>query len=142
METPRAYSVQEVLQLGKNESFTSQIQFEASVKSHLDSATAYADLLPRFSLGDVMTLATATITPTVIIGLIGDLAPFLIPSNWMKAQGAHWQSNADYYAWLLMRANSGTIAEGMAYAYLRDKTELESIKTYEQPITQIRDYRA
>lgn len=136
METPKSYSVSEILQMAKNRSFTSRIQFQKSVQSSLNSSTARANLLPKVSLGTVMGLVT--FQWNALVNLIGDLVPFLIPSNWVNAQTAKWQSNADYNAWLLMKANSANIAEGLAYITLRDRAALKSLRTYEGPLKEMR----
>jgi hypothetical protein len=137
LETPRIYEVSELLELGKNKSFTSELQFQTSVQSRLNSTAAHLNLLPHISLGSVLGVLSFQLNS--LPGLIGDLAPFLIPSNWFNANAARWQSNADYYAWLLMKANSGNIAEGLAYLVLRDKAIVQMLATYEPPLDEMRE---
>jgi hypothetical protein len=141
LETPRTYSVPELLQLGKNKSFTSQIQFQNSRMSHLNAQTAHMNLLPHFSYATISSAVIGAITGNwaMLLNTVGDLAPFLVPSNWINAKAATFQSNADYYAWLLMKADSGNIAEGLAYVVLRDKAAYAALAKYEAPLSEMRD---
>ena len=137
LEAPKSYSVTELIELGKNKSFTSQLQFDAAVKSRLDSQTAHMNLLPHLSLNTIA--AVASFQMNTVLGIVGDIAPFLIPANWINASAAKWQSEADFYAWLLMRADSANIAQGLSYSILRDRAALASLGTYQAPLEAMLD---
>lgn len=137
-QTPKVYSVSQIINLGKNQSFNSQIQFATAQKSREDAITAHMNLLPNISLSDALGFLSPFTVMDFIHG-IGDLAPFLLPSRWIAASQATQAATSDYYGYLIMKGDSANIAEGLALGVLRDEASLASLKTYAAPITQLRD---
>jgi hypothetical protein len=137
-ETPQVYTVAQIIDLAKNQSFNSQIQFATAQESRENALTAHLNLLPNISLSNILSFLNP-ITVTGMISSIGDLAPFLLPSRWIAAAESSDQASADYYGWLIMKADSANIGEGLALSVLRDEASLAAMQKYNAPITQLRD---
>jgi hypothetical protein len=136
-ETPAAYTVQQLLERGKTLSFASEEQFETAEAARLASENAHLQLLPHFSYNDIMSLVS--FSWTTLLHLVGDVAPFLLPQNWSAAAAAKNTASADYYAYLTMKGDSGEIAEGLAYAVLRDSETLTLLGGYNSQYEYFRD---
>lgn len=138
LETPADYTLSQLTKRAVSQSFTSEIEFQNVVQAHLNSVSAHLNLVPHFTLGDVMSLATAAVNWTGLIRMVGDLAPFLVPSNWFLASEAHFNSDAERYGYQLMQANSGNISAGIAYGIVRDTQSLEKMQEERTLIAQVR----
>lgn len=137
LEEPASYRVEELRERARSLSFDSRLEFERVVQSRLRVENAYLNLLPRLTIGDAIGLANPSwSTP---IRSVGNLAPFLLPSRWIRANAVKDQYRADRAGWLLMRANSAQSAEGLALMALRDHSALKQIGAYLPELRRIRD---
>ncbi len=127
METPANYTPEQLFKLTRDRSFDSRLDFEQVLQSRLLAENAHMAMLPRVSLGDVLSLLS--INWQAIIRLVGDFAPFLLPNRWIRTRETEIKVSADRMAWLTMRADSGSIAEGLAMAVLRDTESLQAINS-------------
>jgi hypothetical protein len=139
METPADYKLSELVARAVSRSFSSQIEFENVVQARLNSESAHLNLVPHFSLGDLMGVSSIVASWTSLVRMVGDLAPFLIPSNWFKARTAGFQSDAEAYGYKLMQADSGNIAAGLGYAVVRDQLSLAKMQEERAKVAGIRD---
>jgi hypothetical protein len=133
----QTYSLEQVLKAAKDQSFDSREKFEAAQASREAALQARLDLLPHFSVGDVFSFMSLSWTSA--IKMVGELAPFLLPSSWINAAQATNQSDVDRDAFLIMQADSMNTAEGLVYSLMRDEKSLATLVAYEGPITQLRD---
>lgn len=139
LETPADFKLSALAKQALTRSFNSQVMFESVVQARLNAQAGYENLIPHVTVGNVISMFTlSTVSFTSLIGFVGNLAPFLIPSNWFHATQAKFQSDAERYAYLLMQANSGNIATGLGYAIVRDQTSLAEMQTELAQITGIR----
>lgn len=134
LETPQAFTVSQAVKRAFSMSFESRIEFQRSAQAKYLAKNAYQNLLPHFSLGTIATVAE--MNPYSLVGAIGDLAPFLLPSRWMHAQEQSDLSDAEKYALIVMRADTGVEVEALAYALGRDK---EILKAYDDTLLQVDD---
>ena len=134
---PAAFTLAEAMNVARDQGFDSRIKFEQSEVSRLNALTARLNLLPHFSLGDILGFASLSLTS--VLHSVGDMAPFLLPSRWIQAHSKEQQFIADYDAYEIMRADTESTAEGLAYTLIRDKRALALLDTYSKPITDLRD---
>ena len=121
----------------KSSNFDSQVAFQQFVTAKLTAQNSVLNLLPHFTTNDVLNVASLNF---LNIGkTVGDLVPFLLPSHWFHARGARFQSDAEYDGWVLMRADSVNIVEGLVFAVARDQTAIQLLEDDEDSIGQIRD---
>lgn len=141
MEQPAPYTVSQLVTHTINQSFATRIQFQTAMQSKFNAQAAYANLLPSFSINTYLTLFVGVITDwtTTLTRMVGTLMPFLLPSNWLKADAAADQASADYIAYLIQKADSGSIIEGLTYSFLRDNASNALLSTYKPLIKGIRD---
>jgi hypothetical protein len=143
LEAPADYTLSQLSKRAVNQSFTSEIEFESVVQAHLSAQAAHLALLPNFSFGTITSLAGLTASfgtdMLSLVRLIGNLAPFLIPSNWFLAKEATFQSDAEKYGYLLMKADSGNIATGLAYDIARDSLSINTMQIERAKIADVRE---
>ena len=137
MVAPASYTVEELLKLTRDRSFDSRLDFEQVLQSRQAVQNAHMAMLPRVSLGDVLSLLT--INWQTIVRLVGDFAPFLLPNRWIRTRESEVKLSADRMAWLTMRADSGAIAEGLALSALRDGESLQAIGESLPKLESLRD---
>lgn len=136
LEEPKAYTLAEVVDRAKNQSFESQDQFLTAVQSRLSARYAHLQLLPHVTANDILSLIT--FQWTALLRMVGDLAPFLLPQNWYAAAAAQHQSEADFYAWLAMKAGAANIAQGLGLSILRDESALQLLANYVESVDAFR----
>lgn len=129
LEAPEAYTLPQLIKKARDRSFESRLQFEQVIQGRLAAHQAHMALLPRITLGDV--LGIAQLNWQSIVRSAGNLAPFLFPSRWIRAQSAEMGFRSDQMAWLAVRANTAQIAETLGLAILRDE---ESLKIFSAAI--------
>jgi hypothetical protein len=138
LERQADYTLSELARRSIERSFSSQIEFQNVVQAQLNSRKAHLDLLPHFGLTDIMGFAKISLAWTSLTGLIGKLAPFLIPSNWFKAKEARFNSQAEAWGYKLMQADSGNISAGLAYAIARDELSIDEMYREREIIAEAR----
>jgi outer membrane protein TolC len=119
LETPQAYTLTQAIERARKMSFDSRIEFEHVLRARESARAAYLHLLPQITMGTIAN----NLTPSFgsILGSIGDLAPFLLPSRWIEAGQAKDLSRAEQDAQKLMRLDTGTQVEGLFYTFARDR---------------------
>jgi hypothetical protein len=122
-EVPAKFVLSEAMSRAFNQSFQSRVEYEHQIQARHTAKAAYLNLLPHLSISSVLSLVTPSTTG--ILGVIGDLAPFLLPSRWFQARDARLMSQAERQVLALMRADSAAQVEGLAYALARDQQILE-----------------
>ena len=117
--TPAAFSMDQLIQRAKYSNFDSQVAFEQFVQAKLSAQNAMLNLLPHFSTITILNVASLNLLN--VAKSVGDLVPFLLPNHWFHARGERFQSDAEYDGWVLMRADSVNIVEGLIFAVARDQ---------------------
>ena len=117
-EQPKALTLTEAMHQAFTMNFSTRIEFERTQQARSLAKNAYLNLIPHLSLGSAM--AVAQLNPYGIIAVIGDLAPFLLPSRWLHAKQEAELSKAQRDALTLMRGDTGVQVEAFAYALARD----------------------
>lgn len=137
LEPPAAYSVADLMARAQSQNFDTLIEYQKVVQARLNAESAYLNLLPHFNGNDVLNiLSFSTLT---MLKSIGDVVPFLIPSNWLHAKGAQFQSKSEFQGWLLMKADAMALVEGLSYSVIRDEVTSKRLADSRVSVGQIRD---
>src|ERR1017187_7497972 len=131
------FSVDELFNKSISESFDTRVEFEHVEQARLLAKNAYLRLTPHITLTSVLSIIS--LNAASMIGSIGDLAPFLLPNRWLLAKESSHRSNAEQYAHIAIRADAGTVVEGLAIMVLRDQEILAKLQAYSGAVTAIRD---
>ncbi len=118
METPADFTLQDAINRSLKASFDSRIEFEHVMQARKTAKAAYLNLLPHLSLSTVL----SNLPPSFmsLLGSIGDLAPFLLPTRWFEAREAGLAAKAESDAMILMQADMANQVEGLTYSLQRD----------------------
>jgi hypothetical protein len=118
-ETPKSYDLKDAMQIALTKNFGSRIEFERVMEAKSRAKSAYLNLLPHINLSDIL----SNLTPNVasVMGVIGDLCPFLLPSRWIAAKDASITSQAEQDAMILMQFDTAAQLEALTYSYTQDK---------------------
>lgn len=119
------YSVEELLGRAKFLNFTLEQNAENVFRSRQQVKSALGNLLPKLSTGDILGFATEG--PVAFVGAVGNLAPFLFPSNWFQFKEAKELNKAELKSYASMRGNILSGVEGLLYVHLRNKSLVEMI---------------
>ncbi len=112
-EIPAIYSVSQLRDRAKNMSFDSRYEFENLIEAQLRSKLKYLNLLPHLSNGSILGVATFS-GLTGIIGMMGDLVPFLLPNRVLQASESSDLVKAERYSVQLMQLNAMQIVENLS----------------------------
>lgn len=91
---------------------------------------ARGNLLPRLNLWSLANVAVDTVMGNVggaAMGLIEDIAPFLVPSNWFRLDEANLLFLAEKEGYRSLWGNEILTAKGLYFHSLLDKTVLEHV---------------
>lgn len=136
-EIPQIYTLAQLFQRSMDQNFDSPIQFEKVVQAKLKMQTAYLNLAPHFAIIGVLNFAAGNLLN--ILKAVGDLVPFLLPTRWMEMKAAKYQRESEFDAWILTKANSANVVEGLALCVLRDNLIVQTIEDNRRSILQVRD---
>ena len=94
-------------------------------------SVARGNLLPKLNFWRII---STPFDPRSLVGIVGDIAPFLIPSNWFnfKAEGLMYQAQRESYKALW--ANEVMTARGLYIHLLFDKNLLSHIRQSQKDI--------
>ncbi|MBI3541957.1 MAG: hypothetical protein HY075_01600 [Deltaproteobacteria bacterium] len=136
-EVARPYTLSEIVDRALKQSFTTRVEFEHVVQAKLNAQNQAAMLLPHLSAGTLLSVAWSGISS--LLHAVSDLVPFLFPDRWIQAKEASLAAQAERDAFIIMRADAGNIAEGLAYVIERDRMIIARNQTNLASITVIRD---
>lgn len=137
MEAPKKYKLSELVNIAKNKSFSSKVQFSVAMQSRDNAMASRLNLLPHVGVNDVVSFATSGINTLGLIKSIGNLAPFLFPSRWFKASALKSQALVDQDSYYIMQADSANMVEGLAYSLMRDQQVYSIYQQYVDSISKL-----
>jgi len=121
------YSVEELLGRAKFLNFTLEQNAENLFRSRQQVKSAIGNLLPKLNAGTILGFATGS--PEAFVGAVGNLAPFLFPSNWYQFKEAKELLNAEKKSYASMRGNILNGVEGLLYVHLRNVSLVKLLST-------------
>ena len=137
-EQPRNYKLEELLTRTSLQNFETRAGFERVLQSRLAAKNAYDKLWPHLSFNTVFS-AVISLNISTAARAVGDLVPFLFPTRRKQAGRMKFEAKADYYAWILTKADATNIVEGLALSTVRDTKILAAYARNRAQITEIRD---
>jgi hypothetical protein len=124
LETPKTYTLQELVQITKKKSFTTRQALDQLKMARDNMRLHYLNLLPHLSINSALALATFS-GPLSILGAIGDLVPFLLPSRWFEAKETEHLYKAQAYGAKIASEDSVQVVEGLFLAFARDQQNFD-----------------
>lgn len=112
------YTVDELLGRAKFLNFTLEQNAESVFRSRQQVKSALGNLLPKINSGNILGFATEG--PVAFVGAVGNLVPFLFPSNWYQFKEAKELNKAEIKSYASMRGNILAGVEGLLYVHLRN----------------------
>jgi hypothetical protein len=137
LETPQAFTLDQLLERAKTRNFNTEAEFESLVQAKLTAKVAYLNLAPHFNIGTVLDLWG--FVTTAMLHAIGDLTAFMLPNRWYQAAALDNAAHAEFDSYRLVQASSINIVQGLAYSVVRDEQALRSLEKSRVDITAIRD---
>ena len=120
-EIPANYSLDDAMKHTFNGSFETRAQFERAIEASHVASNAYWNLLPRLNINlGVSAAKSVTGGFLELLGAVGDLAPFLLPTRWIQASIAAKHSDAEKTGLLIMRGDTGAEVEALIYSWKKD----------------------
>ncbi len=126
-------TIDELLGRTKYINYTVMQKAEGVYRAKSQISLAYRNLLPRLNLRDVLSFALG---PFGFVEAIGNLVPFVFPSNWYKFEQSKDLSKAETASYASLRGNEMHTVEALSYLHLRN---IEISKYLEQEITWLKE---
>ena len=98
---------------------------------------ARMNLLPKLNLWRIAEVAVDPGSPSSLIGLVGDIAPFLVPANWFRLEASKVLYNAEQEGYRALWANELMTAKALFIHLLLDQSLLEHIQKSEKELRQL-----
>jgi hypothetical protein len=136
-EQPAAYTIGQLIDRAKTKNFDTVIEFQRVIAARDTAINAHMNLLPHFNTTDVLNVAS--LSALTVLKSIGDLVPFLLPTQWARAKEATDQSNAELNAWRTIDADGMNITEGLALSSVRDSLAIARLKAEEDSVNSVKD---
>jgi hypothetical protein len=122
-EVPSTFDLSKLIRLALSSSFLSRIEIEKVLQAKKTALSGYLNLLPRLGVGTI--LSNIPIDPLSLVESVGDLAPFLLPTRWLKAKEGSILAAMEKTTQMLLQADLATQVEGLSYIFIRDRTLLQ-----------------
>jgi hypothetical protein len=137
LEQPAAYTLGQLIERAKTKNFDTVIEFQKVLSARDAAVNAHMNLLPHFNTTDVLNVASLSVLTA--LKSIGNLVPFLLPTQWARAKEATDQSNAELNAWRTIDADGMNIAEGLALSAARDSLVIDRLMAEEDSVNSVKD---
>lgn len=113
------YTIEEVMARAKFNAYSVSQEAERVFQAKKGITVALGNLLPHFNLRDLFPVVTGA-GSLGLIEIVGDLLPFLFPSNWYKWKAAKAAYKAEKKSFASLRGNEMNQMEGLFYVLHRD----------------------
>lgn len=131
-ETPASYSIDELTVRALNRNFKTLLQFQAVLAARKNLFNAVVGMAPRPTINGAGALVSMDFFQ--LFNAIGDLAPFLLPNRWFQLFAIDAQTEAEFYAFAIMQADTAHQAEVLSHINLRDVALVESLTKYQAQV--------
>jgi hypothetical protein len=116
--TTKEYSLDELVIKTKNQNYIVQQEAEKVFQSRKRVRMALANLLPHIRMGSI--LGVAFTGPASLYSAVGDLLPFLFPSNWFRKASTQRLYEAEKMSFASLRGNEIFEVESLYDSTSRD----------------------
>lgn len=117
--TASLYTLDELLGRAKFLNYSVSQEAERVYQAKKEVTVALGNLLPHFNTRDA--LAYASGGPLGLVETVGDLLPFLFPSNWFKWIETGFLADAERKSFASLRGNEMNAVENLFYLVHRDQ---------------------
>lgn len=121
-----SYSVEELVGRAKFINYTVEQKTQEVYRARKNVSVAIGHLLPSLNLKDV--LGFASLDPGAVVDSIGNLLPFLFPSNWFELKQSKALYGAEVKSYAALRGNEMSVVEGLLYVHLRNAKVSEYLR--------------
>lgn len=122
------YSVDELMLMAKFNNYEVQSQAIQTFQGFNTVKILKGNLLPRINMGTALEVAADG--PIGLIGAVGNLLPFLFPSNWFNISEVKELYEAQKSSFASVRGNEMNLVEGLYYLTQRDYFVLGKFEEY------------
>lgn len=100
---------------------------------------ARMNLLPKLNLWRIagVVVDSALGNPASVLGLVGDIAPFLVPANWFRLEASKVLYNAEQEGYRALWANELMTAKALYVHLLLDQSLYDHIKASESELKEL-----
>lgn len=116
---PGALDLATVVKRAKNQNYSVRGEAERKFQAKKRVDAAIGNLLPHLSAGSILSVALAG--PAGLFEVVGDLLPFLFPSNWFKMKATKRLLEAEKKSFASLRGNEVFDAVSLFYSVSRDE---------------------
>lgn len=120
------YKIEELMARTKFLNYNVSSKAQSLYQARLKISNALGNLIPHLSLSDIWSLSTEG--PLAIIGAVGNLVPFIFPSNWYEFKESENVYSAERNSYASLRGNEMNALEGMVYFHLKNLSLLDKLK--------------
>lgn len=113
------YTVQELVGRAKFFNYTVSQEAERVYRARQGIQVATGNLLPHLNIPTILGIAAGD--PGGLLGAVGNLLPFLFPSNWYRLDEAKALSKAAFHSFASLRGNEMSAVEELTYVIHRDQ---------------------
>lgn len=137
LEAPQSYTLAELMDRAKSHNFESVVEFQKVMIAKYTAVNAEMNLLPHGNTTDLFNIMSLSL----FTGLksIGDLAPFVLPSRWIRVAGEKDLLASEQDAWTIMDLDGMNYVESFSYEMGRDAESMEAIRLERTMIESLRD---
>lgn len=122
MEVPKVYSLDELKTKAISTGFDHRIELENLFIAKNKVKNAQGNLLPHIGISFALNfVGSTTFTPLMLLRSVGQLLPFLFPTNWLHKTSMKHQFFAEQYTAQIIDQNLLNSIDGLAFNYYRDK---------------------
>ncbi|MFZ9595822.1 MAG: hypothetical protein ACO3A2_07050 [Bdellovibrionia bacterium] len=136
-EPPTTLTLNQAIKLATAQSTELRVENQILFRAKRSSIAGKLALFPHISLNLYQT-AFVPGSPLGVMAILGDLAPFLFPSRWLKAQADTLQYQIEQDTARIVQLNLISQVENLAYLYVRDwSTYLKSSQLKERWVKEV-----
>lgn len=122
------FSLDEFMGRAKYANYSVQQEAQRVFQARQRIRVSIGNLLPRFNLGILLNYATGG--PLGLVDSIGNLLPFIFPSNWFNWKESKRLYQAERKSFASLRGNEMNGVEGLFYLIQRDSQVLKILGQY------------
>lgn len=126
------------IRMALEKNIESKIQFQKYIQARKTAQSAFLSLLPRISLTTIG--YNIPFNPGCLAAAVGDLAPFLLPTRWIKAFSNRYLAKAQETGLVIMQADLATRVEGFFAGYDKDVQMLKFYNAMIAQFTELHDW--
>jgi len=135
--TTKDFSLRELVTRAKKNNLENLLKAERVYQARQEILINRGNLSPRLNIGTFLAMAEG---PMGLVGQIGQLLPFIFPSNWYQLDSSKNFYSAERYSYGSLVLNQINIVEELYYLILRDQKFLEGLTNHMDKISRLHEF--